>query len=185
MLGQKSMNPRDSDVIQAIGLIPHQLARQTGFLGHGEIRRACGDDQNGAETRLDIPLTKTNCTGERVKCRTGHESCHGFIGAFVCSRHEERLAMRDNGFGDGCDLFRCLALTEDDLWEPLPNGTVVIHASEAKIRHRCGAQIVEQAGVRVAGIERAAVDLVEEFPQLRRRHKGCFSLTLATAAVYR
>jgi hypothetical protein len=76
-------------------------------------------------------------------------------------------------------------LTEHDLRKPLPDGAVMVYPGEAQIGHWRGTQVVEEARVGSARIERATLDLVEQVPQLRRSHKGCFSLTLPTSAVYR
>jgi hypothetical protein len=117
--------------------------------------------------------------------RTGHNPHDGFKGAFIGPGDQQRLAVPHNLFGDARNLVGGLPLTEDDFRKPLPHGTMVIDASEAEIRNRGSAQIVEETRVGVARIERAPVYLVEEFSQLRRGHKGCFSLTLPTPAVYR
>jgi hypothetical protein len=61
----------------------------------------------------------------------------------------------------------------------------MVDTSEAEICKRRRAQNVDETRVRLAGVDIAAVNPVEEFPKLRRGHKGCFSLTLPTAAVYR
>lgn len=104
---------------------------------------------------------------------------------FVGTRDQERLAVRHNPFGNARDLFGGFALTEDDFRKPLSYGSMVIHTSEAQIRDWYRTQIVEETRMRIARIQRAALDLIEEFPELRRGHKGCFSLTLPTLAVYR
>jgi hypothetical protein len=117
--------------------------------------------------------------------RIGHNPQDGLKSAFVSPGDEERLALPDNLFGDARNLVRGLPLTEHDFRKPLAYGTMVINASEAEIRNRTSAQIVKETRVGVARIERTPVYLVEEFSQLRRGHKGCFSLTLPTSAVYR
>ena len=185
MLGQEPMNSGNANVVQPIGDVSHELARETRLLGNRQVGRARGNDQNGATTWLDVPLTKTNRSGERMKGRTRYDSPDRLKSGFVRARDQESLAVRHNLFGNARDLFGGFALTEDDFGKSLPYGSMVIDASKAQIRDWCGTQIVEQTCMRFTWSQRAALYLIEEFPKLRRGHKGCFSLTLPTLAVYR
>ncbi|MNC86201.1 hypothetical protein D3C83_18400 [compost metagenome] len=84
------------------------------------------------------------------------------VGVRRGARHEERLAVPDDPFGDRRDLGRSFAYAKDNLGEPLADRAVGIDAREAEILERRGTQRLQQAGRCRCGINGSGTHVVEE-----------------------
>ena len=80
------------------------------------------------------------------------------------------MASFDDSRGDGGNLRRCLAQSEDDLGKALTRGAVVIDLGEPEVGERLGTQRRQQRPVGIVRRSAAVADLIEKNTELVWAH---------------
>src|SRR3982751_6769023 len=127
------MNARDSNVGEPGDAIAERSRGNSGLLGDREIRRAGGDDEDGAAAGRGDWLygSEIGRAGERVELDGGNgvgERGGRFRGK---TGYEEALAPLSDARRDRHEMLGSLPFTEDDFREPLPQRTVMVDGREA------------------------------------------------------
>jgi len=156
------VKPGHADVVQSVDLVPHQLGGDHRLLGHAHVGGARRDDQDRPIPRSYIVLLQGDSSGDRVEHRGGDLAADGLVRGFGGAGHQQRLAPGDYPGGNGRDVGRTFACTEDDLGEPLSQGPVVIHPGEPQVLERQLPQVVQQLSFGFVGGQGPVLDLVEE-----------------------
>src|SRR5262245_47043061 len=100
----------------------------------------------------------------------GNRRAHHVERVWLSPRDEKGLTMRDDAFGDGRDLGRTFAYTEDHFGEALAKLAVSIESREAKVLEWRSAQRAQDDVGGDRWIEGAAAHLIEQLLKLHCCH---------------
>ena len=166
MFGEKTVQAGDPDVIETIDRIAHELRRNRGLFGDGQIRGAGGRDDDGPAPGGHVAGAQRN--GPRLGVEQG--GWQSFGDGRVCFKrgagHQEGVAGGGDAFGDGGDLLRGLALAKNDLGETLAEAPLVVHPGEPEVLDRLLAQILKKSDLCCLGRQGSGRHLIQQNSEL-------------------
>jgi hypothetical protein len=164
------MEAGDADVEHTVDVVAHHRRAHGGFLGDREVRGPCRHDRDCSLPVFGICRRTGDRTSHGRKNCVGDSTADSGICGCVRPRDQERVARRDDTFGDGGDLVRGLSRAENHFRETLPEAAMVIDPREAKVFERRLAQILKDAVVRRLRRIVSGLDLAQEGKEFLTGH---------------
>lgn len=115
LMVQKAVDSGNADIVDAIGPATCRFDDKRGFLGHGKVRGACGDDGTGADFFIMLTLAQLDDACIFVILGFRQVAVDGFKLPATGACAENYVCAALQGIEDTDDLVGSLILTIDDL----------------------------------------------------------------------
>jgi hypothetical protein len=158
---EQAVQARHADVEHALDVAAHQLRRDGGFLGHGQVGGAAAEDGDAGLFRLITPVDGDAARGLVVD-RVLDLGRDGLVRQPVRARDEHAVGAFDEAAGDLGGLRGLLSLRQDDLRERVAQRAVVVDLGETDVLVREQAQVIDGR----LNARRAGGDAFEQLAQL-------------------
>jgi hypothetical protein len=128
-LAEEAVDAGDTDIVDPLGRVAQGLRGHGRFLGHGDVRRARGQDDDRAAAGRGSRLRQDHGPGRFVVRGAGELRPDTGPNGRLDPGDEEVRALLEDLAGDADDLVGRLPQAEDDLGSPLGHLAVVVAKS--------------------------------------------------------
>src|ERR1017187_2507108 len=180
-VAHEAVDAGHADIVDGVDFIAHQFRGDPGFLGDRHIAGAGANHGDAAFAVNGAVAPETDGAGEDRVFAAGQLGGDGGGANRVGAGDQNIARILQQAGGDGDHVIGGLALGEDDLWNAVPQGAMVIHLGEAQVFKGHVAH-ARDGGI---DIDRAVTDLLEQGTELILVHESRVSKRRLSPLQYR